>query len=102
MLLDKQRVKNVKNSLGLPNKTKFCGFVIHIPLCDEFIAEINENEFSKLIGYSSTPEYALKFSSYDKAVKTSKKCDKYKTVIGYLFDVGKQHFVGFVNNPDKE
>lgn len=95
MLLDKQRVKNMKNSLGLPKKTKFCGFVIHVPICDEFIANIQENKYSKVIGYSAIPDYALKFSSYEKAVKTSKKCDKYETVIGYLFDLGKQHFVGF-------
>lgn len=44
MLLDKQRVKNMKNSLGLPKKTKFCAFVIHIPICDEFIASIQEDE----------------------------------------------------------
>ena len=92
----------MNNSLGLTNKAKFCGFFIHIPICDEFIAEINENEFSKVIGYSSIPDYALKFSSYENAVKTSNKCDKYKTVIGYLFDLGIQNFVGFVNNPDKE
>jgi hypothetical protein len=28
MSLDKQRVKNVKKSLGLTNAAKFCGFVV--------------------------------------------------------------------------
>jgi hypothetical protein len=99
MLLDKQRIKE---DLGLTDATKFCGFVIHIPKNDEFIGKIQEAPYSKVIGYVPIPDYALKFSSYEKAVKTSKKCDKYINIIGYLFDLGKQHFVGFVKNPDKE
>jgi hypothetical protein len=95
MILDKQRVRNVKEYLGLTDAAKFCGFVIHIPENDEFIARIEDNGFVKFIGYSPIPDFALKYKHYDKAVKSSKKCDKYKTIIGYLFDCGEQHFVGF-------
>jgi hypothetical protein len=95
MKLDKQRVKNLKEYLGLTDAAKFCGFVIHIPENDEFIAKIVDNGFVKLIGYSCIPDYAIKYNRYDRAIKASIKCDKYKTVIGYLFDCGEQHFVGF-------
>jgi hypothetical protein len=69
--------------------------VIHIPENDEFIAKIEDNNFIKLIGYSATPDFAIKYKRYDKAINASNKCDKYKTVIGYLFDLGEQHIVGF-------
>jgi len=95
MKLDKQRVRNVKKHLGLTDAAKFCGFVIHISENDEFIAKIEDVGFVKIIGYSPTPEYAIKYNRYDKAIKASTKCDKYKTIIGYLFDLGEKHFVGF-------
>jgi hypothetical protein len=95
MLLDKQRVNRMKNTLGLPICTQFCGFVIHIPENDEFIASIDENNFRKLIGYTPIPDYAIQYKRYDKAIKASSKCDKYRTVIGYLFDLGELHCVGF-------
>jgi len=95
MSLDKQRVKNVKKYLGLTDAAKFCGFVIHIPENDEFIAKIEDNGFVNIIGYSPIPDFAIKYKRYKKALKTSTKCVKYKTIIGYLFDCGDLHFVGF-------
>jgi hypothetical protein len=62
---------------------------------DEFIAQIEDNGFVKVIGYSPIPNFAIKYKQYDKAVNASIKCDKYTTVIGYLFDSGNQHVVGF-------
>jgi hypothetical protein len=97
MLLDKQRVKKVREELGLTDDTKFCGFVIHIPENDEFIGKIQETPLTKIIGYVPIPDDAIKYRRYDKAVKAAKKCNKYRTVIGYLFDFGNQHFVGFDN-----
>jgi len=94
MLLDRQRVKKVKTELGLTDAAKFCGFVIHIPGNDEFIARIEETPFSIVIGYTPVPYYAIKYSRYDKAVKAAKKCDKYTTVIGYLFDLADHYYVG--------
>jgi len=95
MILDKERVKNVKEYLGLTDAAKFCGFVIHIPENDEFIAKIEDNGFVKIIGYSPIPDFAIKYKRYDKALKASTKCDKYTTIIGYVFDIGDQHLVGF-------
>jgi hypothetical protein len=95
MTLDKQRIKNIRIAFNIPLAAKFCGFVIHIPENDEFLAKVEDNNFVKLIGYSAIPDYAIKYKRYNKAIKVSKKCDKYKTVIGYLFDLGKQHIVGF-------
>ena len=95
MSLDQQRIKNIKNDLGLNDTAKFCGFVIHIPENDEFIAEIEERGFVKIIGYSASPDYAIQYRRYDKAIKAANKCDKYVTIIGYLFDLGEQYFVVF-------
>lgn len=95
MLLDIQRVKKVKEELGLPDAAKFCGFVIHIPENDEFIGKIKETPFGKIIGYAPTPDYAIKYRRYDKAIKAAMKCDKYRTLIGFLFDLGDRHYVGF-------
>jgi hypothetical protein len=95
MILDKQRVKNVKEHLGLTFAAKFCGFIIHIPENDEFIAKIEDNDFVKIIGYSPIPDFSIKYKYYNKALSASKKCDKYKTVVGFLFDCGEQYCVGF-------
>lgn len=94
-MLDKQRVKNVKEYLGLTAAAKFCAFVIHIPDNGEFIAKIYETPYCNVISYAPIPDYTLKYRHYEKAVKLSKKCDKYKTAIGFLFDLGTQYFVGF-------
>jgi hypothetical protein len=56
MSLNKQRVKKVKSELGLTNAAKFCGFVIHIPENDEFIAQIEDKGFMTIIGYVLTPD----------------------------------------------
>jgi len=95
MSLDKQRITKIKEELGLNNSATFCGFVIYIPVNDEFIGQIQENIFGKVIGYVPIPNYAIKFNRYVKAIKAAKKCDKYKTVIGFLFDLGEQHYLGF-------
>ncbi|MFT4851621.1 MAG: hypothetical protein ACI83B_004188 [Sediminicola sp.] len=95
MPLDKQRVKNIKEYLGLNGTAKFCGFVIHIAENDEFVAKIEDIDFVKIVGYSAIPFFAIKYKRYDKAIMASTKCDKYKTVIGCLFDLGEQHIVGF-------
>ena len=95
MLIDKQRVKKIKENLGLTDAAKFCGFVIHIPVNDEFIVKIEETSFGKIIGYAPIPDYAIKYKRYDKAVKIAMKCDKYKTVIGCLFDLGEHYLFGF-------
>ena len=50
MSLDKQKIKK-KNS-GLLILKIFCGFVIHITENDEFIGEIEETPFGKIIGYT--------------------------------------------------
>lgn len=42
MSLDKQKIKKISEDLELPSTAKFCGFVIHIPENDEFIAKIHE------------------------------------------------------------
>ncbi|MBA6253646.1 hypothetical protein [Colwellia sp. MB3u-55] len=95
MTLDKQRNKNIRIACNITSAARFCGFVILIPENDEFIAKVEDNNFVKLIGYSAIPDYAIKYKRYYKAVKASNKCDKYKTIIGYLFDLGEQHFVSF-------
>jgi hypothetical protein len=72
MLLDKQRVKNVRDLLGLTDEAKFCGFVIHIPEKDEFIAKIQEYKFGKIIGYAPLPDYAIKYRRMTKQLKQQK------------------------------
>ena len=49
MSLDKQRVKKVREELGLTDDAKFCGFVIHTPENDEFISKIQETHLLKLL-----------------------------------------------------
>jgi hypothetical protein len=93
MSLNKEKIKNIREMFNIPNSAKFCGFVIHIPENDEFIATIEDNNFVKIIGYSATPDFAIKYRRYDKAITASKRCDKYKTIIGYLFDLGERYFV---------
>ena len=62
---------------------------------NEFIAKIQENGFVTLTEYAPIPDNAIKYRPYDKAIKASKKCHRYETVIGYLFDLEEQHILGF-------
>jgi len=98
MSLDTQRIKKMKTILGFPDAVKFCGFVIHIPINGEFISKINSNKFFNIIRFAQTPDYAIKYMRYNKAIKASKKYDRYMTVIGYLFDLVERHIVVFESN----
>ena len=62
---------------------------------NEFIAKIQENGFVTLTEYTPIPDNAIKYKQYNRAIKASKKCHRYETVICYLFDLGEQRIVGF-------
>ncbi len=75
--------------LGLPNDSKFLGYVVHLPAEEEFLSKIIESKECIQKVFAKTPELAIVYSDHKKAIKDSKKC-KQETLVCLLFDIGDQ------------
>ena len=95
--LDKYKavsIETVKEELGLPDTAEFLGYVIHLPEKDEFIGGIKDDKFMKKWAWVKTPELALRFDDFKKAVKERGDCNG-NPVIALLFDVDDKYYVGW-------
>ncbi|MGZ8919141.1 MAG: hypothetical protein ACXW0T_13055 [Methylobacter sp.] len=87
-------IEAVKEELGLPDTAEFLGYVIHLPDKDEFLGDVKDNAAMKSWAWVKTPELALRFDDFKKAVKERQDC-KGNPIIALLFDVDDKYFVGW-------
>lgn len=92
MALKKTKITDVIQELGLPESSVFCGYVVHLPVEDEFLAVVRESAAMIQRGFSKTPETAKLYQNYKKALKDAKHC-KQETMVCLLFDVENQFIV---------
>lgn len=89
---NKYTIAELHEKYGLPENAVFCGYVIHLPESDEFLAELIINSSFTQRLFSKTPEMAKVFQTYKKAEKAGKHC-KQRCNVGLLFDIGDQYYV---------
>lgn len=74
MAIEKVSITEIMEKLGIPKDSKYLGYVIHLPNEDEFLAFYQSTKSSVQRGFSRSPESAIKYKSYKKALSHAKSC----------------------------
>ena len=86
----------LKEEMGLPSSAPFVGYGVQLTATEEFLALEHQNGDFAGWAWTRFPNYAKHFHRYDKASRSAKRYGKGATVV-YMFDVGEQYIVGFVD-----
>lgn len=62
--LVKRDLADLRKEFDLPADTPFCGYVVHIPETDEFLASFRENDKSAHRGWAKSPALAHRFEHF--------------------------------------
>lgn len=89
MAIEETKIKDVLQELGLPESSEFCGYVVHLPKEDEFLAIVRESAAMIQRGFSKSPETAKIYQNHKKAMSDAKHC-KQEAIVCLLFDTGNQ------------
>ncbi len=89
-------ITRVLNEIGLPETTKYLGYVVHLPEEDEFLMDIKETASKVLRRFAKLPEMAKRYQSLTKAKSDAKKC-KQETLICYLFETQQRFYVAEID-----
>lgn len=73
---------------GLPNNSKFIGYVVHLPNSDEFLALYQVTTSHIQRAFSKSPEHALKYKNLKKAIKHAQLVNQ-RAEVWLAFDTGK-------------
>jgi hypothetical protein len=87
-----QILEGLREEYGFPENAKFCGYIVHLPESDEFLADIKITSSSSVRAFAKLPDYAKLFRHQADAEKAAKHC-KQKTYVAFLIDIGKQFCV---------
>ncbi|MEJ1367061.1 MAG: hypothetical protein RPU35_02430 [Candidatus Sedimenticola sp. (ex Thyasira tokunagai)] len=88
----------VKEELGLPDNTKFVGFVVHLPDTDEFLGDITRNRGIEKRMWSKVPDLAKIYKNRKKAEREAMSTGK-GAVVGILLDIGDQYVFAIDTGP---
>lgn len=92
MAINEVNIEVAIQELGLPAGSKFCGYIVHLPNEDEFIAEIKDSAAVTKRIFCKIPDIAKRYQDHKKAIKDAEGC-KQQTEICLLFDVKNQYAV---------
>lgn len=85
MSLNKTVIQEIKQNIGCPDNAKFLGYVIYLPLNQEFLVSFDCNELVEKRGYSMILDLAYIFSKYYQAFNESQNIE-YESKICLLFE----------------
>jgi len=95
---NKHRIQKIIEEHGFPVTAKFKGYVLHLQTTNEFIAIIDRKMIGVIsFGFSITPESALLFKRYEKAVKEMHEYNKNGVTVCLLFETETQLLI--INEP---
>lgn len=69
-------LEEIKKKFGLPQGSQFCGYIVHLPDSDEFLAVVRESEGSTARVFSKLPEHARLFGNHLEAITEARKYGK--------------------------
>jgi hypothetical protein len=91
MSLRKVKTQQLIKELGMPDHTKFCGYVVHLPESDEFLFHLDvKPDYYTNYGWSKLPDHARLFDTHHEAQAVIDEYGK-PAVVGLLFDLGKSY-----------
>lgn len=84
----------------LPKESIFCGYVVHLPGKDEFLAMLhNAEELAAQTLFCKSAASARIYQEHHKAISEAERCED-DTIVCLLFDIGS-HFVAVpINDPE--
>ena len=88
-----QRIESLREVLGIPERVKFCGYLVKVDEANEFLGAIDNGVY----GFVGAPESAISFDTFDEAQKLIRAGQG--EVVVALFDFGAKLLVA--NVPDE-
>ncbi|QCF28097.1 hypothetical protein [Hydrocarboniclastica marina] len=73
--------------MGVPLDAVLCGFVVHLPDSDEFLAMANESESVSAKAWVKTPERAYHYGHPEEAREAIRGYGKAEAVVCAVFDI---------------
>jgi hypothetical protein len=89
--IEQVSLAEVRKQLRLPESAEFLGYVVHLPVSDEFLALSQKGKGIAKRAFVQTPQLARLYDDYHAALRDAAEC-KQKAEVGVLFDVGDQLF----------
>jgi hypothetical protein len=77
--------KEIKERLRLPSGSEFCGYIVHLPDSDEFLALISDRPDITTRGFVKSPGYAKIYEDYRDAIRDANKC-RNRVIVCLLID----------------
>lgn len=91
IILKNPKIRKLLEELGLPETTKFCGYVLKVPYTHEYVYPVFEKKRGWVLWkFCEGPENAKKYDNYAKAMREAAEYEKKSLSICYLFDLGTQ------------
>ena len=97
--MDRLTLEKYKKHFNFPPRTKFKGYVIHLPDREEFLAKYEESPCRNLWGWAPTPELAMTFKKLKRAKRIAYEYGKHDVEVYLLFDTPNQLFIYPVGEP---
>lgn len=97
MAIREVKIKDVLQELGLPAESKFRGYIVRLPIEDEFLSLSGATPAVTAKTFCKTPEAAKIYDDPAQAAKDAKSC-KQRAEVCLLFEVGKQYAVAPIGN----
>lgn len=88
----KIKISDLIKEHGLPENSKFIGFVVHLPDKDEFLADVEYHPGYENRMWSKVPDLAKLYKTQKKAEKEIKRYGK-SACVAMLLDSGSQYIV---------
>lgn len=90
-MFEAKKVEELRRAYEISDDAEFCGFLIHIPIRDEFLHSIEDSDYVIKRAFSRTPEQAKRFD-HEKDARKYTRLEKGEEVVG-MFDIGTQLLV---------
>ncbi|ECN5816655.1 hypothetical protein GT147_002404 [Salmonella enterica] len=92
-------IKAIRNKLGIPADNKFIGYVIFDSRQGDFLLDYAAStEMFSFKRFTSTPQFAKKFTRYYKVLRVIKSLEmEERAIIMMAFDLGSQ--IGVIDMP---
>ena len=93
--MDKKiKISDLIEKLNLPSHSEFVGFVVHLPVSDEFLASFDPSLYVDRYMWVKIPDLAYIFTTQDQAKQFVNFYGK-SSVVGLLFDLGDNYSLQF-------
>lgn len=96
----KRKISDVKKDFGIPDDYDFIGYLVNIAESDEYLASVMYSGDTSMRGWTTSPDLAKCYNSFNKALKEVKRYGKDAILCG-LFSGPDKNIVISLWFPDR-